>query len=570
MKGLLLTLALMCAVAASAQTHIHSISELNDGPESSSVHADYSRSCLEVDYRTSVTLDASVLGQQMLDYGRIKRLQDGSYILFYQPLKHGYHIYVSFSDDCIHWSKGQRVFEGGKFINGDGEEDDHKYATADAVQLENGDILCFCIFHSGKHYGKHLDEFGLCMKRSSDGGHTWGPEQILHTSVDWEPYPMVLDNGEILVFFTDSDWDWAPNSSGCSLLRSSDGGYTWTLQQQALRQYRAKAVANQRSVGTPRLKADSTRTVFTDQMPVVRVLHGTNTAFAVTETETPDNKLSISLAWEDASWPVTLTGEMTGPRRRVLSAFEGAGPYLAQFPSGETVISYGFSGEFAMRLGNSTGEDLPRREQIFPFGSKLGRWGSLEVVDPHTVAAVTTWLYKGAQAEKGKLLLAQLRLNHGVEAPALAVKADGKNDEWEPVRQALFIGSDSKAQCSMRFAHDANKVYVLAEILDPDFSNGDGLTIMFSDGADKASIHRAYADVQGKAKVISSPGCTGAATTVKKEGYMAEFAIDRKDLPVSSGGRLYFNAVLYKGDLTDTMGGIGAVEVDKWIPVVFE
>ena len=189
------------------------------------------------------------------------------------------------------------------------------------------------------------------MKRSSDGGHTWGPEQVLHTSVDWEPYPMVLPDGEILVFFTDSDWDWAPNSSGCSLLRSSDGGHTWALQQQAIRQVRGKAVAAQRSVGTPRIKADSTRTVFTDQMPVVRILRGTETAMAVTETETPDHQLSVSLAWEDYRWPVTLTGEMTGPRKRVKSAFEGSGPYLVQFPSGETVVSYGFAGDFAVRLG---------------------------------------------------------------------------------------------------------------------------------------------------------------------------------------------------------------------------
>ncbi|MBP5302275.1 MAG: exo-alpha-sialidase, partial [Bacteroidales bacterium] len=336
-------LALFCASALFAQTHIHSFDEICAGaPVLTGSHAgDTGRSSLEADFNSGIVMDQAVLGQQMLDYPRLKRLQDGSYILFYQPLKHGYHIYCSFSDDCRNFSKGQRIFEGRKFINGDGEEDDFKYATADAVQLKNGDILCFCIFHSGKHYAKHLNEFGLCMKRSTDGGKTWGPEQVLHTSVDWEPYPMVLDDGEILVFFTDSDWDWDPNSSGCSLLRSTDNGYTWTLQQQAIRQVRdKKAHVMQRSVGTPRLNPDSTRTVFTDQMPVVRVLGDSGEALAVTETETPDHKLSISFAWEDSHWPVTLTGNMAGPRKRVKAAFEGAGPYLAQFPSGETVMSY--------------------------------------------------------------------------------------------------------------------------------------------------------------------------------------------------------------------------------------
>ena len=84
---------LACAAALSAQVHIHSIEELNteSGPLNS--HAGLtSRSSLEPDFRTRVTLDENILGQQMLDYGRIKRLQDGSYILFYQPLKHGYQI----------------------------------------------------------------------------------------------------------------------------------------------------------------------------------------------------------------------------------------------------------------------------------------------------------------------------------------------------------------------------------------------------------------------------------------------------------------------------------------------
>lgn len=566
MRIVVILLSLFCAVSMQAQTRIHSIEELNGVPGDIAT-CDASRSSLENNYRTSVVLDETVLGQQMLDYARIKRLRDGSYILFYQPLMHGYHIYCSFSDDCIHWTRGQRIFEGGKFINGDGEEDVHKYATADAVQLENGDILCFCIFLSQKHYGKHLEEFGLCMKRSTDGGHSWGPEQILHTSVDWEPYPMVLPSGEILVFFTDSDWDWNPNSSGCSLLRSSDGGYTWTLQQQVIRQFRANAVAKQRSVGTPRLKADSTRAVFTDQMPVVTLLRGTDKAFAVTETETPDHRLSISLAWEDADWSNTYSGIQVGPRKRVLSAFEGSGPYVVQFPSGETAVSYGLAGDFAMRLGGSTGEDIPSARPFFPFGTRTSRWGSLEVVGPNTLAAVTTWLYRGPRVEKGRLMLTRMHLNRSVEAHSFPVKADGRSDEWGTFGQTLFLGSESPAQCCFRFAHDANKIYVLAECLDPALASGDGLTIMFGDGRSKSGIFRAFADITSKARVI---GCKGGAAISRKEGYVAEFAIDKSSLPISADGRVYFNAVLYKGDISDTFDGIGAAEVDKWIPIVLK
>ena len=146
MKRMLVIAGLLCCWSLMAQQHIHSISELNQGaPTVNSHEGETDYSSLEVDYRTSIVLDDQILGQQMLDYARIKRLQDGSYIMFYQPLRVGYHIYCSFSDDLIHWTKGQRVFEGRKFVNADGEQDNWKYATADAVQLKNGDLLCFCI-----------------------------------------------------------------------------------------------------------------------------------------------------------------------------------------------------------------------------------------------------------------------------------------------------------------------------------------------------------------------------------------------------------------------------------------
>jgi hypothetical protein len=70
---------------------------------------------------------------------------------------------------------------------------------------------------------------------------------------------------------------------------------------------------------------------------------------------------------------------------------------------------------------------------------------------------------------------------------------------------------------------------------------------MFSDGRNKSSIIRSFVDVTSKAKVLTTPGCKGAAFTSRREGYLAEFAIDKASAPISEDGRLYFNAVLYKG-----------------------
>lgn len=569
-----LGLATAICITVSAQNSIHSIGELNSGrgpwdaSELNSHVADISRSTLEPDFRTFRTLSEKELGQQMLDYGRIKRLQDGTYVLFYQSLRVGYHIYVSFSRDLLEWTPGLRVFEGREFINPEGEKDHWKYATADAVQLKNGDILVFCIFHANNHYGRHLDQFGVCFKRSSDGGHTWSEEQVLYNTVNWEPYPMVLDDGEILVFFTDSDWDWNPNSSGTSILRSKDDGKTWTLQKQAIRQRRATARVNQRSVGTPRLNPDSTRTVFTDQMPVVCKLNCGNRSLAVLESSDAEKNLTISMAWEEEHWPVTLTGEMTGPKLRRNNNFAGSGPYVMQFPSGETAVTYtNGEGHFACRLGNETGWDIPEREEFTPFGGKIGRWGSVTLADSHTAVAVVTHPYKGVNVEKGHLLVTQMRLNHRVDAPALTPQMDGKSQEWDSVSDALFLGSDTPAQCSMRFAHDDSRLYILVECLDSEISAGDGLTLLLGNGSDDKGLYKIFLDASPKKiSIHPAPTLKSAAAVSKGEGYTAEFSIEKSALPLD-GDYLYVNAMLYKGDTCDCFTNVPTFGYDRWLPV---
>ena len=64
--------------------YIHSITELNKEAHSPDSHAGVTdRSTLELDYRTLTQLANDALGTGTAHYPQIKKLSDGSYILFY-------------------------------------------------------------------------------------------------------------------------------------------------------------------------------------------------------------------------------------------------------------------------------------------------------------------------------------------------------------------------------------------------------------------------------------------------------------------------------------------------------
>lgn len=556
MKRFLLCIlcALFGAMLCGQGVHIHSIEELNRS-FGVDTHLRENRYKLEPDYRTIVELGEEELGHKNLHYPRIKQLRDGSFILFYQSSRIGLHCYCAYSEDGIHWTQGGRVFEGHKIVNSGGEPDTRAYSTVDAVVLDNGDILAFVSYRAVKGYKRFPQDDGLSMKRSTDGGRTWGEEIELYKTITWEPYAMQLPSGEVQVYFTDSDHDWVPASSGVTMLRSLDRGQTWTTQCQAIRHYKAMA---RRADGQP-----GSRISWTDQMPCATLLGDGKTILAAVETQDSLGRFFISLVKDDTNFATTYTGSREGPPDRLDKFRSGGGPYLAHFPSGETALS--FHGKyFNIKLGKSDFMSIRNAYAFQPFGRRHSLWGSMTTIDSHTAFATAPSLN---QTEKeGTIMLGRMRLNHRVDAPYDHVRVDGNNIEWGSNTDALFLGSESPAQVSMRFAHDEQYLYMLVEYLDEDLIPRDNLRLLFGNGQNGNDIFetRIRCDFDGKVKA----GREVVSSIYREEGkgYMAELAIPISDLPFVED-RIFLYAEIRKAGMVDAFTEVQEKQYERWMPI---
>ena len=535
------------------ERHICSIDELNR-TSGIDTHLKENRYRLEPDYRTIVELGKEELGHPKLHYPRIKKLKDGSYIMFYQSSRIGLHCYCAYSRDCLVWEQGGRVFEAEDFINSGGEKDKRAFSTVDAVELDNGDILAFASFRAVKGYKKYPQDDGLSVKRSTDGGRTWGPEQIIYRSITWEPYALCLPSGEIQVYFTDSDHDWTPPSSGVTMLRSVDGGHSWTTHCQVIRQYRATA---KRADGTSGQKK-----VWTDQMPSVCLLGDGKTLLAAVESCDSIGHFTISLAKDDSNWATTLTGEMTGPAKRQNNFRSGGGPYLSHFPSGETALS--FQGNFFnIKLGLSSFGSIVKAKPFQPFGPRMSLWGSTTVIDPHTLIATAPSL--DTKKDAGTIMVGKMRLNHRVDAPYAHIRIDADNIDWATNTDALFLGSESPAQCSFRFSHDEQYLYVLVEYLDEDIIPRDKISLKFGNGQNENGIFSTCITYNGR-EVVADRNVDARIYTEEGRGYMVEMAILRSELPFIQD-RIFIYPEIIKAGIVDRLTEVGPQEYYAWMPI---
>lgn len=491
-----------------------------------------------------------------LIYPRLKKLADGSYIMTVNQGQIAHNIYYSRSKDLVTWSKASNyLFKKQTFS---GYTDASLFSTSDLIVLQNGDVLAFASFRREASYSEYDSENGIMMRRSTDNGKSWGDYEVIYKGTTWEPSAVQLTSGQIQLFFTRA----TPKTgdSGTALLTSDDNGKTWKDCGKVIRS-KTDRVAND----------GSSAVLYTDQMPVPIQLNNGKLAVAF-ESRVTDSSYKLGFAYNSSMLWTELTGTATGPSDKVLNKFTAAAPYLRQFPSGETVLSYNKSGAMYMHLGDSEARDFD--QGIMAFGSS-GFWGSLEIVDAHTVVAVFPDVtYSGGNVESSNLRVAKYRLNHAVTAPVFTPYLNGGGQDWTDngCTEALFIGSDTQAQASMRFCHDSEYLYVLVERADSNLSSDDAFDLLFHNGLSGSvykvaftvsndSIVTADKNVKLSSRVVGSFDGSSGDT-----GYVIEAAIPLSMLPVSSS-EVRFNAVLYHAEGQDCFSGLTSTNFSWWIPV---
>ncbi len=562
--------------------YIHAFSELNTKEHSPDSHKDvWDKSCLEENARDYNTYEGiAALGINGY-YPRVKKLNDGRYMLIFHNGDYGGSVYVAFASDIGRFSAPTEIFGS---VQLDGET--KLYMTPDAVQMPNGRIIAVCSYRSSSSYSSDIGKNGIAVRYSDDGGKTWSEQKTVYKGTNWEPSLLSTGTEEVKLMFTSTAqsvelYGFDNRYGVVGMLSSADNGATWTPN--VTESPWAAQIIAQRYLGM-----EDGMLRMTDQMPVATVLNNGTTVLAVEEQinqksgNTVDKIFSLGFAYsKNAFADVSLKIDQPGPADAIHNAFSGAGPYIRQFLSGETVLTYHWSGTFYYRLGDSSAKTWRTQTDVF---DKAGHWGSVEVDGSHscvmTIGKQTYGLY-----------LTRLYLNHKINAQKSTPVLDGNGNDWT-ADEAWFVGSDSQAQCSIRFAHDDEKIYILAERLDEYIESSDSISVIIDDGTQggfytikvapdtKLSATKydpgtkRFSNIDCTADVSASVSVCGTVSdpSDKDKGVVYEIAIN-KTYANAQGSDLAVNISMQNRDkasgklITDTIDGTDVADKSTWIPV---
>ncbi|WP_407681792.1 hypothetical protein [Proteiniphilum propionicum] len=551
--------------------NITPIAELNQGNATINSHEDViSRSSLKMNYRSYVELGRSSLGIDHPRYPRIKKMTNGNYIMFYHNAQStiGASCDYAIGQNLNSWSHKGKIFANYKIIDSNGNDNERRYANCDGIVLSNGDILAVVSYGADRGYRDLPLDAGIEIRRSRDNGVTWSDPIEIYQGVNWEPYLLELPSGEIHCYFTDSSCTGIESTdTGTAMVVSNDGGNTWTPAFGTNPYYVLR---------TKHYKDGNT--YFNNQMPCVIKLNGSNELAAALEANIGGYHISFAYSGEDGEWNY-LNPDEEGPADRHDSAFSGAAPYMVQFPSGETALSYNSGSTFYIKMGDARARNFSQ-DAYSPFKGK-GYWGTLERVDGHRLVGAMP------NTSVGQVMLAEVVLNHRIEATSRSVQVDADNSEWSNTDQALFVGDRSQAQGTLRSSFDNDSVYFLVEVLDNSLSEDDYATIYISPVTDNDMLagealrirvshdgRRSVDSYNGgwrssDADVTVSATYRGTVSNASDEdyGYIVEIAVPRLELGIKSG-ELFVNFSLF-----DDLGGEDAISPSftsaaNWIPVI--
>ncbi len=606
MRKLFLKTMLLCVLAAvltatvcAAGIDLPAIADCNTtGADGDHAGDDYMQASLEPDFRGSTEITYAGTGYEWfaeMNYPRIKQWKDDLYVLLFSTSKTGNRICYTTSADGQVWREPISLWSASQHRYG---ESDHLVASGlEACLLDNGEILCVFAVRPKMAYRYDIDANGLYVlhgRIDASNRLIFGTPKKIYTGQCWEPSILQRSDGSVEIYFTQIapyiakyTFDAEKRSSGTGYLVSRDRGYTWTpsIQPGDAGYYRATTVLQQ-YIGDKTREIDGksvTAPYFSGQMPVAVELYNKRVLLAAEVHDlTFDFRVSYALSREDGTWKALAFTE-EGPATLVKSPFDTAAPYVDRFLSGETLLAYGKSAAQYARLGAPDGSGFGRE---FPLIRQTrGSMGSVFVSGTHTALAAfpNEPVADGPRGTK----IVRAYLNHRIDAPTQTVTVDGNAAEWAENTDALFVGSETQAQVTLRVAHDAENVYFLLSRLDADLTDGDTVTVCVA--ADKTCYYRITADGRGAVSgvyvenAVEKRTFTGrAAVTVHgtenhagdtDTGVLLEVAVPKTQLGLVGAKQMQVRLELKNKDakdkvaITDSFTGVSFFATAFW-PVV--
>ena len=567
---------------------------LNAGEQDILSHAeDWKQSRLTLEHRASGFLYKDVLTTDAPHYPRMTRMSNGSWILMCHDENNatvnGRNVYYATSPDLKQWTGRGLLFGEHSVTTSQGAKNTRIYTNGQVLSLKNGDVLAIASYRLDSGYGsvKSQPDHGIEMRRSSDCGATWTEAQEIYHGTNWEGMLLELESGEIQCYFSESRPWISGGHSGTGMVRSADGGKTWTPDR----------TGNPYTIARESyLNNANSLVLYTYQMPaIIKLVGSPGYAGAFEARKNNADGYGISFAWSmdgmwpeivdsDGSYPV-VTPDKCGPSDRRNYAWTGAAPTLMQFPSGETVVGYGTSYQGAYHLMYRMG-DCEAREfgNAAPALPNQGSWGAVSLIGTHEMAAVN----RDSQiADKVGVSFAIYALNHWIKASSHAVKVDGRNSDWPQTDEALFVGSRQDAQATMRCSRDEKNAYFLIEVLDEEVSESDsvelqlapiGTTFMhqncLSIKASARGVQKARTfidDAWTETPSINSSGLSAFDATLDDnsdldEGWLCEIALPVEKLPLFEGSILV-NLSLTKSSTGVTDSLSPADDASTWLQI---
>ena len=524
---------------------VHTYDQMNvDAGDVNSHAGQTKRSSLAFIGDTYVDLGVAQMGGRPADndvgvcYPRFVKTGQGDWLMFFHYINKataaGNKCSYMRSSNLRDWTFEQMLFAPVKCTSAEnGKEFTRVYAGVDCLLLPDGRVMAVAATRRLDNYQDHSVENGLAVRYSSDGGRTWTADQFICVGSCWEPKPLLLPDGTIQIYYTDSDkiykgiWDIDINNSGSSFVYSKDNGASWISEGADGEHLLAFRQVFHRK---------GNAVIYTDQMPAVTLINGTDMIAAAAESDVAadiaKNEYKISLAYTDknGSWgEPDADGEL--PADRSDDLFKGCAPYLMQFRSGESILSYNNSGLFYYRMGNEKVRNFGEEKHVFDWDANAGKgfWGTVTAENDHVLlAAVGGGSIKDSDGDESgwKMELGRFYLNHNINAPQAEIKADGDNSEWKNT-EALFVGSGkfrtgagSAAQAILRAAHDDAYLYITIDTVGELISQitfSSGYITVNKDGL----LNTSFSDVKASS-------CSG--TTVDgRSGYVSEISIPLKE-----------------------------------------